>query len=188
MQEFIQKQCMDKNKQWIYQVIDNTFKSETETVLLHNTEWVLCIDKHPGPDIRYLVVFKDKSIKTIRDLRQSHIPVLQHVHREVTTFLQQAHGVQESAMYKLYFHYVPSVFQLHLHVSCKQVHHNNLRVKYLRDVVRNLQADSLWYANALIYTNKNRLYKQYQQSLTDRHAVSRHPGRKTTHKAQSSAR
>lgn len=165
MQEIIAQQCTEKNKQWIYEIIHNTFKPKSENVIIRKPGWVLCVDKHPGTDVRYLVVFNDTNIKTIRDLRSKDVEMLCEVRAETMRYLNTAYDADTVAQYKLYFHYVPSVFQLHLHISQKQIHVNNLRVKYLRDVIRNLNTDSLWYANALIHTNKSRMYKTFWNTM-----------------------
>ena len=46
-----------------------------ERIYLDKTAFMLCRDIHPGTDTRYLVIFKDTSLKTIRDL--THFPVLE---------------------------------------------------------------------------------------------------------------
>ena len=47
-----------------------------EVVMTETAQWLLCLYKHPGEDTRYLVVFRELTLKTIRDLRGSHVLML----------------------------------------------------------------------------------------------------------------
>ena len=50
-----------KEKPWIFNILKTDIPGET--VFLKTTQWILCLDKHHGTDVRYLVIFKDKSLK-----------------------------------------------------------------------------------------------------------------------------
>jgi hypothetical protein len=91
---------------------------------------------------------QDHSLKTIRDLRQCHLAMLQDVYGTVSVFLQSRHKHK----YYMYFHYMPSVFQLHLHVNSNTQHINWDRAHLLSVVTSNLRKDSEYYAKALILT------------------------------------
>jgi hypothetical protein len=54
--------------------------------------------------------------------------------------------------YYMYFHYMPSVFQLHLHVNSNVQHINWDRAHLMNTVTANLHKDSQYYAKALIMT------------------------------------
>lgn len=137
----------DKNK-WIYDIIKTGVLSKHEQVFIDRAEWCLCVDKHHGHDLRYLVVFKNESLKTLRDLRECHIALLQEVYATVHSWLQSKHKNK----YYMYFHYMPSVFQLHLHVNANVQHINWDRAHLLSTVTSNLRKDSEYYAKALILT------------------------------------
>lgn len=141
---------------WIYNLIESRYSDNEEQVLIENDEWCMCIDKHPGDDTRYLVVFKDTSLRTIRDLCKSDIDMLTVMYRRL-----RAYFLKEGNTLPLnwYFHYMPSVFQLHLHINNKSISHLNVRTHRLAHVVRNLKIDGDWYKKALILTNRGRLLK-----------------------------
>jgi hypothetical protein len=65
--------------------------------------WLLC--SHPDSNVRFLVVFKDLRLHSIRDLRQKHISMLRDVKRQVTAFLSDRFS-KKSSDYKLFFHYI----------------------------------------------------------------------------------
>ena len=160
---------------WIYDLIEGRF--EQETVLHDDDEWLLCKDKHIGADDRYLVVFKDLNLKTLRELTHTHIPVLLRIRQTVRRILEKVHGRRHSTEYAFYFHYLPSVFQLHLHVRHIQTRTeggeesvarglNFDRIHMLSHVLRNLQTDSAWYSQALIMTPSNRAARLCMNSET----------------------
>jgi len=155
-QESIARLCARDNQQWIYSLIATGSVAHNEIVIFKTTQWLLCLNKHPSEDTRYLVVFRDHGLKTIRDLRASNAPMLLDVARSVRAQVRARHPAWPGCI--VYFHYYQSVYQLHAHV-CEdrgqpQVRAGSCRCHHVRHVVRNLLAVSLWYAKALILTNK----------------------------------
>jgi hypothetical protein len=76
-----------------------------------------------------------------RDLRDSHLPLLAEVQERVGAWLATKH----KKSFHMFFHYMPSVFQLHLHVTSKFQYINMNRAHFLKRVVKNLQRNSeLW--------------------------------------------
>ena len=142
-----QELLADKNK-WIYDIIKTGVLSKNEQIFIDRKEWCLCVDKHHGHDLRYLVVFKNQGLHTIRDLRECHLALLQEVYATVSAWLQSRHKNR----YYMYFHYMPSVFQLHLHVNSNVQHINWDRAHLLSIVMSNLRKDSEYYTKALILT------------------------------------
>lgn len=156
-QSYIRNNCLKEDHQWIYSLISDESQPPSECVYQENSDWLLCLDKHPGSDTRFLVVFRDLSLKTIRNLREVHaamlVDMVYKVRRSVRTLMPDWGDVC------IYFHYHPSVYQLHAHVcQAEQMHRSSYhsRRHEVRHVVRNLRTDSLWYHNALILTSKNK--------------------------------
>lgn len=146
--KFIENESRSDRHSWIYDIIETGCLSKNEQVFIDRPEWCLCVDKHHGHDLRYLVVFKDQNLRTIRDLRHPHLTLLQDVYVTVAAWLMSKHKQN----YYMYFHYMPSVFQLHLHVN-SNVHHINWdRAHLLSVVTANLRKDSDYYKKALILT------------------------------------
>lgn len=98
--------------------------------------------------MRYLVIFKDTALKTIRDLTRAHVPLLETIRDQVLSWLHE----QNKETFHLYFHYMPSVFQLHMHVREKPFFRRHIRIQPLHNVIQNLLQDSTHYRNALIVT------------------------------------
>jgi hypothetical protein len=157
-QDSIARLCARDNRQWIYALISAGMSAHDEVVMTETAQWLLCLDKHPGEDTRYLVVFRDLALKTIRDLRGRDVPMLLEMLASVRAQMLARHP--EWARCQVYFHYYPSVYQLHAHV-CEDSAHASARKASCRchevgHVVRNLRTDPQWYAKALILTNRPR--------------------------------
>jgi hypothetical protein len=135
------------NQQWIFDLIRGEF-APNEFVFVDEPGWMLVQgNSHLSQDVRYLVIFKDTTLHTIRDLRQHHLAMLREVREKVVAFLRTRHA--HHASFRYYFHYMPSVFQLHLHVCCNGTADMN-RTQPLSCVMRNIEARDTWYRDALI--------------------------------------
>lgn len=125
----------------------------------------------PSPIIHWLTIFKDLSLRSIRDLRgygggtdgMGHLPML----RRLRSILQTMFPLQDTM---IYFHYPPSVWQLHIHIAhpCDQLRTTNemQKVHFLDDVMRNLQIDPDYYAQATItyiLSSNHDLVRTYHQ-------------------------
>lgn len=146
--EFIRQERLSRSHRWISAIIHG-HSGKSEQVFIDRENWCLCLDKHHGHDTRYLVIFKDESLVTIRDLREKHLPMLEEIQSTVLRWVEAKHRQR----YFLYFHYMPSVFQLHLHVNSNQQHINGSRAHFLSTVVRNLRQHSEYYKKALILSS-----------------------------------
>jgi hypothetical protein len=148
MRAFIENECRLPRNQWIYKIIESDIEDTDERVFLDRPEWCLCLDKHSGTDVRYLVVFKDTTLKTIRDLTQHHVPLLEDIKAQVLAWLR----LQNKDTFHMYFHYMPSIFQLHMHVREKTFFRRHIRIQPLHNVVQNLLQNPAHYHDALIIT------------------------------------
>lgn len=149
MQKYIAERQDDDDKQWIYDLIANK-EMRNETIFVDTDELLLCKDIHPGLDDRYLLIFRDKSLKTIRNLEGRHVGLLLRAQNVVRSFLQSMR--ENNKNWYIFFHYTPSVFQLHAHVSTLRHNLDNSRKHPLACVIRNLQKDGNYYKTAMIMT------------------------------------
>ena len=166
-QDNIAKLCLRDNRQWIYSLISAGTAAHNEIVVTETSQWLLCLDKHPGEDTRYLVVFRDLALKTIRDLREKDVPMLREVLASVRSQVRQKHPAWVGCL--IYFHYYPSVYQLHAHVcedtGCPAARMASCRCHDVGHVVRNLRTDPEWYAKALILTNRPKhVFRSYARA------------------------
>jgi hypothetical protein len=136
-----------EKQRWIFDLIAG-HAAPKEEIFLDCDDWMLVRgSSYSAPDVRYLVIFKDLALRTIRDLRLAHVDMLRKMQAQVRVFLCKKHA--NHADFRLYFHYLPSVFQLHLHV-CGEAAADSSRTQLLSCVVRNLNTRDTWYRDALI--------------------------------------
>jgi hypothetical protein len=141
-----------QSHQWIYCLECQP----NEQIFLNNKNWLLATDKHPGVDSRYLIIYKNLSLKTIRDLRYEHIPMLLDSYRSSISYLK-THEIASPQKFYVFFHYIPSVFQLHAHITLIKSTRNQDRVHEMKHIIRNLQRNTFWYRDAIILTRMSKL-------------------------------
>ncbi len=152
VQREIKRVTLLDNNQWIYEL-----SSAGDEEILHDTEdWLLAKDKHPGTDERWLIIYKDRHLRTIRDLRAQHISMLSDSVEQTRLIL--ADKKPQDTMWSIFFHYYPSVFQLHAHVMTAPLTRNTDRIHDVCHVLRNLNKNTHWYRDALILTKPSRFY------------------------------
>ncbi len=146
MQEFIR--CEIAKKQWIYKIISG--EKETEQVIDRTDDFIVLPDSESMDDptiLNWMVVFTDIGLTSMRSLRGEHVDILRAIRAKVVSLLPPEF---DSPM--LYFHYPPSVWQLHLHVAapCDMLRTTNSmqKVCFLEDVISNISIDPDYYAKA----------------------------------------
>ena len=152
-----------RQNQWIFDLMTIP-DCPGETVFHDTPEWLLARDLHRGPDNRYLVVFRDTQLYCIRDLRARHVGMLRGLLAFIREWLREQEPLLH-AKYHMYFHYMPSVFQLHMHVSMRKAP-DSLRAQDVLHVIRNLRLSDTWYHDALILCPSTPLTKTRSSDLT----------------------
>lgn len=142
-----------KNTTWIYNIVDG--KSEQERILYKEDDFVVIPTYTWNGDhdkLHVLGIVRDKDIMTIRDLNSSHVKLLQRIQRAGLDTIKKHYNV-ESNMIRVYLHYPPSTWLLHVHFeiithisnSCVTEHCHNLDM-----VMQNLQMDSDYYKKVIM--------------------------------------
>ncbi len=148
MQEFIQAEIMKKT--WIYKIISG--EKEAEHVLFRDENIVVLPDSEGGDEpgvLNLMAIFTDTRLKSIRDLRGEHVPMLESVKDIIASLLPP-----EFSSPMIYFHLPPSVFQLHLHICAPadvlRTTSSMQRVWFLEDIISNLKIDPDFYLKATL--------------------------------------
>ncbi len=151
MQEYIQKSCNDIRNAWIYTVIDGNVPP-SEIVLERTADWTLCRDVH-APDSKWLVVVHDTGLRSIRDLRRCHVPMLRQLQKHVRRALQT--HLNTTTPVRFFLHHLPSTFQLHVHAHVEAVGDDRIHSRRhdLKHVVRNLELDDHYYTKCILIAN-----------------------------------
>ena len=170
MTHFIEQEVERPSKQWICSIIEGN--QEQDEVIHRTGDYVLLPDTEranrywrithnvrlhtPSPRRRvlnWLAIAHDKQLRTLRDLRGCHVPMLQEMLDSCTQIIENETGIRRDQV-MAYVHYPPSVYQLHVHFSypyTQYCHRNTFRVHNLLTVINNLQIDPDYYAKATLY-------------------------------------
>jgi diadenosine tetraphosphate (Ap4A) HIT family hydrolase len=79
-------------------------------VLLPHYNWTQETIEH----LHCLAFTRRQDILTIRDLSDKEIPLLKKINEKATKAIQEYFGVYECNL-RAYIHYIPSIFQFHVH-------------------------------------------------------------------------
>lgn len=102
--------------------------------------------------LNWLAIVRDPEIRTLRDLRGHHAPMLSSMLQECMASVEQLTGIRRDQV-MAYIHYPPSVYQLHIHFSYpygQYCHRDAYRVHSLQNVINNLRIDSDYYAKSTL--------------------------------------
>ena len=182
---FIEQEVARPGKQWICHIIDGT--QEKDDVIYRNDEFVLLPDtervnrywRSPPPTLtgglmvlrssqrapkrvlNWLAILQDRRIRTLRDLRGHHAPMLRTLLKTSLQAIEDQTGIRQDQV-MAYVHYPPSVYQLHVHFSYpygQYCHRDAYRVHNLATVINNLEIDPNYYKRATLHM------AVYRQSL-----------------------
>ena len=98
----------------------------------------------------WLAVATDTNLRTLRDLRGCHAPMLRSLYTQACQRIQEETGVSQQQV-MAYIHYPPSVYQLHVHfkhLAAPGASHDTLRVHPLQTILNNLEIDPEYYARS----------------------------------------
>jgi len=156
--QFIQN--YDKNKdKWIYNIIDKI--SEQENIIFRDDKYIFIPTFTWDKSINNLHILGfpiDKSLRSLRDLIQKDIIMLKEIKKIGLNIIYKNYGLTDNEL-KIYIHYNPSTYHLHIHfvnityVSvCSSVEYSHL----LDTIIFNLELDNYYYQKInLKIENKN---------------------------------
>lgn len=135
-------------------------KSETERVIYEDMSprdgFILLPDfKWSDPSnlesLYCLAIVHDRSLRSLRDLTGSHLKLLQNVRKASLQVLSSKFGVEPSSV-RMYFHYQPTYYHLHVHFSHVKMIFGTFSGKavLLDDVIYNLSVNGDHYKNATL--------------------------------------
>jgi m7GpppX diphosphatase len=149
-QEYINmlEQRDESKDTWIYNIIDGL--SEQENILYRDDKCIVVPsyiwDSKNINTLHILCLPIDKNLRSIRSLDASHIPLLLHMRRVTLYIIKYMYNLEEEQL-KMYFHYDPSTYHLHIHFVNLEVDHGS-SVEYSHDldsVINNLYVFSDYY-------------------------------------------
>ena len=146
------------NNQWLDDIIEG--RKEQELILYQDNDFILLIsDKWIDNNLNHLRILsflKNKKLRSIRDLTNKNIKLLEKVKNKSCEVINKKYNFTEDQL-KIFFHYRPSVWQLHLHfVNLNYTLRSSSIEKAFEyhSVIENLKLISDYYKKISIYTFK----------------------------------
>ena len=162
--DYLKLNVQNEDKKWIYNIIDHL--SESENILFENNNIIIIPDykwagskdtlltnlnttkKNNLDSLHILCIFKDKSLFSIRELTQNHIPLLEEAIEFGCKTITEKYGIKNENLI-IYFHYHPSVWQLHLHYMILNNDNTSSyslpRAHSVKSIIQNIRLDSDYY-------------------------------------------
>lgn len=146
--DLISKREMDKD-QWIYNIIDGIDEQDR---ILYKDSQIIVVPTHLWDTkniskLHILCLPVDKTLRTIRDLTAANISLLETMKQLTLKTIKDKYGLDEEDL-KMFFHYDPSTYHLHIHFMNNNYNESRSSVEYSHDldaVIFNLKMDSDYY-------------------------------------------
>ena len=143
---------------WIRNALEH--KKEAERIIYEDSDketgFILYPDyKWDGKQIENLyclAIIHKYGIKSIRDLNSKHLPLLRKLLNDAPEAIQKKYGVPPSQL-RIYFHYQPSYYHLHVHYSALGYEAPGIncgKSHLLSTVIKNVEQRSNFYARATL--------------------------------------
>ena len=146
--DLIKNRNIEKDR-WIYNIIDGI--SETDKIICRDEKCVIIPsytwDSKNINKLHILCMPINICLRTVRDLESKDIPLLEHMKKTTLEQIEVIYGLKEANV-KMFFHYDPSTYHLHIHFINTLFTDTGSSVEYSHDldiVIFNLSLDSDYY-------------------------------------------
>jgi len=143
---------------WIYNIFSK--KCEVEDILYEDEHFVLLPDlkwdRKTMDSLYCLAIFKDGSIRSIRDIKGEHVQLLNHINNKTFETIEKIYNIPKEQL-RSYFHYRPSFWHAHIHfnlISCPITGASIDVAHSVSSIIRNIQIKSDYYQAADLKTIK----------------------------------
>ncbi|GAA5854071.1 hypothetical protein JCM8547_008214 [Rhodosporidiobolus lusitaniae] len=106
---------------WVYNILEGMAEAEnvlfrdddpeTGFVLTPDLKW----DQKTMSALYLLVLTQDRSLRSLRDLRPRHLPLLKNIRQEAERVAVERYGIDKGEL-RFFVHYQPSYYHFHVHV------------------------------------------------------------------------
>lgn len=161
--------------QWVYNVLER--KAEVERLIFDDPDPDVGFMMHP--DLKWdqvqteqlycVAICHRRDIRSLRDLRREHLPLLQNIKSSATQAVQERYGVPPEQV-RLYVHYQPSYYHFHVHVAHMGLEGSGVmagKAVLLDDIIGNISLilDDYYALCSLTYSlaENDALYKLFKQ-------------------------
>ncbi|BGP40792.1 hypothetical protein JCM10449v2_004757 [Rhodotorula kratochvilovae] len=106
---------------WVYNILEGTAEAEnvlyrdddpdTGFVLTPDLKW----DQKTMSALYLLVLSQDRTIRSLRDLRPQHLPLLRKIRQESERVTMERYGIDKGEL-RFFVHYQPTYYHFHVHI------------------------------------------------------------------------
>ena len=148
---FVEKQAL--SCQWVYNILEK--RSEAERIFVEDPDpevGFVCV-----PDMKWnavdmgafhvIGIVRRRDLRSLRDLTADQLPLLRNMRDKCLLAIKEKYGLKSEEL-RVFFHYQPTFYHLHLHFTSLSVHGAHVqaeRAHLLTDVIQNLELDSDFY-------------------------------------------
>lgn len=143
---------------WVYNVLDH--KKETERIVFEDSDpsigFVLIPDlKWNGKqveDLYLLALIKKRGIKSLRDLRGEHLPLLRNVLEKGVDAISEKYNISRNQL-RIFIHYQPTFYHLHVHFTYLKFEAPGIfaeKSHILSSVINNIELRSDYYEQSTL--------------------------------------
>uniref|UniRef100_A0A914ED09 C3H1-type domain-containing protein n=1 Tax=Acrobeloides nanus TaxID=290746 RepID=A0A914ED09_9BILA len=147
-------QSKEKDLLWIYRILNH--RAEQNRIVFEDPDprigFVLIPPRYYDPrSLHLLAIVRQCGIKSIRDLTEEDIPLLENIYHKSSQVIKEELGFEPYHL-KFFFHYQPSYYHLHVHIQLNEndFDEDEERDVMLEDVIENLYYSSDFYKNATL--------------------------------------
>ncbi|RXW18165.1 hypothetical protein EST38_g7689 [Candolleomyces aberdarensis] len=103
--------------QWVENILQGISEqskllySDSDFLILPDMKW----DLKTVSSLYLVVLVQDRTIRSLRDLKKSHLPLLKSIHAQAEKVVSQKWGLGPGSL-RMYVHYQPSYYHFHVHV------------------------------------------------------------------------
>ena len=143
---------------WIYNIIDgfaeqdNILFKDDECVIIPNYTFNVNDPLKSYDKLHILTIPMDKTLRCIRSLTSEHVTLLKFMKLKTVDIIYNFFGIKEESL-KIFLHYNPSTYHLHIHFVNILFTDCNSSVEYSHDldlVIFNLELDGDYYKKVLL--------------------------------------
>jgi len=147
---YVLKFALRQNKQRFFDILDKRTK---EPILYECDEFVMVKDIvwdniNDFSQMHYIIIFRNRKLMSIRDLCSNDVAMLRRAVDAGKMTIRNLHG-NTGIPTEVYFHYHPSIWQLHLHFVSSTVVEKHKKFM-IDDIIDNIEKDRDHYKKNLI--------------------------------------
>jgi hypothetical protein len=153
-----------QSKKWVDRIFQK--EAEQDRVWADTADFVLVADKgwtsQKADDLHLLAIFKRDDLLSIRDLKDGDAELLKSASQLGCKMIKEKYGLGVDQL-KMYFHYYPSTWQLHIHFVNLSYRSNSSieQAHNFHYVVQNLELGISYYSRVVLQTKYNPSVNQH---------------------------